>query len=248
MNSVNKQSLANLNYFFNIKEGKEGGPMSFCDVTWKIILFIGLNLITIVMYIIYSILKAQNTGAPVQHVYTVGTIQDDKWPAIKKMIEEWKRSSEKKLEQIFGPNWPSCSDTDAGKLFLGHMSICDFMIFSLEAKIKNTSLPGENWDTVFVACDSSINVQSIALYDYSQNHLSYILTHPNNLKNSINTSQARGSATAIMNYLKRASDVTGRALTLTAAGPSEEFYKKLGFTSGPAQETGTLMTYRQMPA
>ena len=68
MEAINKQSLVNLERFFNIEKKEDGTKMPWGDTALKIIGFILLNFITLIMLSIYAILKAKTPKTAISEI------------------------------------------------------------------------------------------------------------------------------------------------------------------------------------
>ena len=224
----------------------------------KIVGFILLNLITIIMIVIYSILKSQtNTikiektpeitttlnGEKVTHLKEPQQIPKDGWQRIKETIDQWHQACLNKWKSIYIEikNLPKNESNQQenmrrGALFGDFDMICRNISSMIKYKVRDYDIPEsmENWDTVLLVSDENDKPQSIALYDSTKNKLVSLITHPDNLQDTINQNQVRGTATKIVNYLKRISSDQKRDLILDSVGTAVSFYEHLGFKRNTA--------------
>ncbi len=156
-----------------------------------------------------------------------------------KTLVQWIDLSEEKVFNAFGKKYSELARGRmygieghlTAKLFGDQIEVCKSMVKScIEKKQGSQPLPGaKKWDKVLVFYDENQTPQSIALYDYSENRLPYLVTHSNNIKDPINKNQIRGTATKIMEYLIKISKSENRNLTLSTFQRTKRFYEKFGF-------------------
>lgn len=182
--------------------------------------------------------KANLAARNVVHLKEPEILPREKWATLLKTVQEWKNISLVKIRSIFfdelklpKAQWPAYLQTPRPKLFGDHILICEGIEQMLAGRIKGKKPheDTEKWDRVFVVFDTSNKPQSIALYDSTTNHLSLLVTDPNNLQDPTNQNQVRGTAKKIMTLLQEFSNYIDRDLTLSSTGTAVPFYEHLGF-------------------
>ena len=222
MNSLPNQDLTNRDLLRNIVEGIDGSPI-YAPLLVKA-----------------SEAKMRPTlaGRDVIHLREPEIVPQEKWSTLLETVKEWKKTSLAKIRSIFfdelklpKTQWSAYLQSARPKRFGDHLMICEGIEQMLNEKInrKEPHNDMEKWDRVFVVFDTSNNPQSIALYDSAANHLSCLVTHPDNLQDPTNQHQVRGTAKKIMTFLIEFSNFTNTNCTLSSTGTARSFYQHLGF-------------------
>lgn len=148
--------------------------------------------------------------------FNIFEIPDDAGDDILKIVENWHSIASAK-----------CTDDPSTRVFQDSKSVCN-MVFDC---IKESS-----GLTTVLCIDSKARPQAIALFASESYEISWLLSHPNNIKHPINAAIAdrvNGAASSIIDYLAKKAARSERPLKVSSFTTSVPFYQRLGFEFEP---------------
>ncbi|MBY0528558.1 MAG: hypothetical protein K2P51_00005, partial [Rhabdochlamydiaceae bacterium] len=168
---------------------------------------------------------------------TVEKMPAKEWDRLVEVLDGWYFSSHLKYLSIHKElPLQSPLDHDPGGVFLSAHVICDLISRHLRNQ-ENTENRLRSPRRVLVCRDRLRSVQAVALFNKKEHSLTYLVTHPDNIRHPINehiSTRAQGAGTQIILYLARLALKRNMPLWAIIRDDSEPFYQKLHFDDDAA--------------